>query len=554
MLDALTKGFRAAKNRLAGITELTEANIDPALRDVRLSLLEADVELGVAKRFLATVKEKALGDTFQNTAEIQGVKIKIGPAEKFIKICQDELEAMMSFEGHAVEFAPKPEITVVMMVGLQGAGKTTSTGKLARWLEKEKGRSPLLVAADVRRPGAIEQLQVLGESVGVPVFAVPGGDPVDICKEGIAEAKRQKRDTVILDTAGRLAIDEELMQELVRIKAVTKPHNVFLVIDAMIGQDAVRTAKTFHEKLALSGVVLTKFDGDARGGAALSIKEVTGAPVKFVGMGESMDKLEQFRAEGVASRILGFGDVVGLMKDFEQVIDEKKAEEDAKRMLGGQFTLDDFLGQIRAIQQMGPLKDLFEKIPMMGDMLPEGFNFDDGELRKVEAVVSSMTKEERVRIELFQKEPSRIRRVAKGSGRAEKDVVELLERFVFMRNMMGNIGQSAGMLQKIPGMKQLAMARQLRQAVRTGGLEGLPGMGGMADQLLEAAVAGGGAPGGFPGMPGGLGGMFGGGFPGMPGMPGMGGPAAARAPSAAEKNKKKKARKMQKDARKKSRK
>ena len=526
MFETLTKGFRAARNRLAGVAELSEENIDQALRDVRLSLLEADVELGVVKRFLATVKEQALGKEIQTKASVGGKKVKIGPAEAFVKICQDELKAMMEAEGEPLVFKKSPAITGIMMVGLQGSGKTTSSAKLANLL-KRQDRKPLLVAADVQRPGAIEQLQVLGEQIDVPVFAIPGGRPVDICAKAMGEARKLKRDTIIYDTAGRLAVDEPLMAELAQIKGETKADNIFLVIDAMIGQDAVKTAKSFNDRLDLSGVVLTKLDGDARGGAALSVKEVTGAPVRFVGMGETLDKLEEFRPEGMASRILGMGDIVGLMKDFEEVVDEQKAEEDAKRMLQGRFTLHDFLEQIRTLQQMGPLQDLFEKLPFFADSVPEGFEVDEGELKRAEAIVSSMTKRERLDPDLFGKQKGRIQRVAKGSGREEKEVVDLLNRFSFMRKMMGNIGQQAGMLQKIPGMKQMAMARRMNEMVKTGGLEGNPMMAGLADQLLEAAVAG-------------------------EGQAGMGPSSSARKP--ASKAKRKSKRKQQRRARKKGRK
>jgi len=497
MFETLTKGFRNARNRLSGVTELTEENIDRALRDVRLSLLEADVEFGVTKDFLARVKEKAIGQIVETSAKSKGRKVKVGPAEQFVKICQDELEAMMSFEGEPVEFAKKPKPTGIMMVGLQGSGKTTTSAKLARLLEKSNARRPLLVAADVARPGAIEQLQVLGEQVEVPVFSIPGGIPLEICKKGLAHAKKLKCDTVIYDTAGRLAIDEPLMEELDAIRNAVDPQNVFLVVDAMIGQDSVKTAKSFHDLLGLSGVILTKLDGDARGGAAISIKNVTGTAVKFVGTGETMDRIEEFRAEGMASRILGMGDVVGLMKDFEEVVDEKKAEDDAKRMLRGQFTLDDFLEQLQTLQNMGPLQDLLDKVPMFADSMPEGFQVDEREIGQIKAIVSSMTKQERAQAELFEKQPTRLVRVAKGSGTAEKQVAEILQRFAFMKQMMGSIGQQAGMLGKIPGMKQLAAANRLRDAVKTGGLEGNPMMANLADQLLEAAVAeqGGAGPG-----------------------------------------------------------
>ncbi|MFK7999047.1 MAG: signal recognition particle protein [Polyangiales bacterium] len=544
MFETLSKGFRAAKNRLAGVSEITAENIEPALRDVRLSLLEADVEFSVTKRFLQRVKEKAIGDTIQHTAEVGGRKIKIGPVEQFVKICQDELEAMMAFEGEAIVFEDKG-ITGIMMVGLQGSGKTTSAAKLARLLEAEHGRKVLMVAADVARPGAIEQLQVLGEQISVPVFAIQGGDPVEICDQAQKHCKRIKRDTIIYDTAGRLAVDEPLMQELDNIRTKCEPKNTFLVVDAMIGQNAVTTAKTFHDRIGVTGIVLTKMDGDARGGAALSIREVTGAPVKFVGLGETMDKLEQFRPDGMASRILGMGDVVGLMKDFQGVVDEEKAEQDAKRMLQGDFTLDDFLEQISMLQNMGPLKDIFEKLPMFGDAMPEGMNIDEGELDRTKAMVSSMTKQERRDPSLFQKQASRLNRVAKGSGREAKEVADLLQRFAFMKNMMGNIGQQAGMLGKIPGMKQIAQARRMKNVVKTGGLEGNPMMAGLADQLLEAAIAEGGAPGGMPGMPGGMGGLA-----GMFGQPGPAAPIVRKV----DRNKKKSKRKQQKKARRKGRK
>ncbi|TNF64460.1 MAG: signal recognition particle protein, partial [Deltaproteobacteria bacterium] len=400
MFETLTKGFRNARNRLAGVTELTEENIDQALRDVRLSLLEADVEFGVTKAFLARVKEKAVGQVVETAAKSKARKVKIGPAEQFVKICQDELESMMAFEGDPVEFAKKPKPTGIMMVGLQGSGKTTSSAKLALLLETTNARKPLLVAADVARPGAIEQLQVLGEQIDVPVFSIPGGLPLEICKRGLAHAKKLKCDTVIYDTAGRLAIDEALMKELDEIRASVDPQNVFLVVDAMIGQDSVKTAKSFHELLGLSGVILTKLDGDARGGAAISIKNVTGTAVKFVGTGEALDRLEEFRAEGMASRILGMGDVVGLMKDFEDVVDEKKAEQDAKRMLRGQFTLDDFLEQLQMLQGMGPLQDLLDKVPFFADSVPDGFQVDEREIGQIKAIVSSMTRQERAKAEL----------------------------------------------------------------------------------------------------------------------------------------------------------
>jgi signal recognition particle subunit SRP54 len=502
MFDALTKGFRAAKNRLAGVTELTEENVDQALRDVRLSLLEADVEFNVVKRFLASVKEKAVGEALKSTATIQGKKVRVGPSELFVKICQDELVALMKADGDPLAFAEKPAVSGIMMVGLQGSGKTTTSGKLARLIEKQ-GRRPLLVAADMQRPGAVEQLQVLGERLNLPVFSLPpGNSPLDICFKAQAEARKLKCDTIIYDTAGRLAIDEELMRELVEIKTRVRPQNVLLVIDAMIGQDSVKTASLFNERLQITGVVLTKLDGDARGGAALSVKEVTGAPIRFAGVGEALDRLEEFRADGMASRILGFGDIVGLMKDFEEVVDEEKAERDAKRMLQGQFTFDDFLEQLGTLRQMGPLQDMLEKLPFFSESMPEGFTVNEKELDRIRAIVSSMTKAERRTPKLFSQQPSRLKRVAKGSGCTDREVADLLQRFSFMQGMMGQIGQQAGLLNRMPGMKQLAMANKLRDAVKTGGLEYNPMMANLADSLLEAAVAGGPGGAGMKGAPG----------------------------------------------------
>jgi signal recognition particle subunit SRP54 len=537
MFDALAKGFKNARNRLAGLTELSEQNVETALREVRLSLLEADVELGVVKSFLARVKEKALGEVVRTRGKGRdGQTVKVAASDVFIKICHDELVAFMSSSaGPALLFAPKGAPTGVMMVGLQGSGKTTTCAKLALWLHKE-GHKPLLVAADMQRPAAVEQLKILGETIGIPVFNVAGATPLEICKQGLAHARAGKHDVVVYDTAGRLAIDEALMGELVDIKAVVEPENVLLVVDAMIGQDAVKTSKSFHDRLGLTGVVLTKLDGDARGGAALSVKEVTGAPVRFVGLGETLDKFEEFRAEGMASRVLGMGDVVGLMKDFEQVVDEKDAAEKAMKMLEGQFSLDDFLEQVRMIQKMGSIKDLIAKMPGMGDMLPPGADVDDKELVRIEAIIQSLTKFERKDPYALIREPTRVKRISKGSGQPEPQIEELVQKFLFMKQMMEGLGQNMGMMGRVPGMKNVAMARQLKKQMAQGG-GGFPGMG-------------------LPGMPGfGLPGM---GFPGM-GMPGMAGADAGdsmtkmRPLSTAEKNARKAARKREKEARRKGR-
>jgi signal recognition particle subunit SRP54 len=554
MFDALAKGFKQARNRLAGLTELTEQNIEPALREVRLSLLEADVELGVVKSFLARVRDKALGEVVRLKAKgADGQTMKVGASDQFIKICHDELVEYMTAEGEPIAWAEKGP-TGIMMVGLQGSGKTTSCAKLGKYLVK-LGKKPLLVAADMQRPAAVEQLQVLGKQNDLPVFNLPGETPLEICRKAVDEAKKTGRDVIVFDTAGRLAIDEKLMDELAQIKSAVRPENILLVVDAMIGQDAVKVSKGFHDRLDLTGVVLTKLDGDARGGAALSVREVTGAPVRFMGMGEGSDKFEEFRPEGMASRVLGMGDVVGLMKDFQEVVDEKKAAEDAMRMLEGKFTLEDFLEQIRMIQKMGSLKDLVGKMPGMSDMLPADANLDDRELVRIEAIISSFTRFERRDPYALVREPGRAARIAKGSGTDDKAVTELVQKFLFMKQMMEGLGANMGMLGKIPGMKNLAMAKNLKKMAGGGGFPGMPGMPGM---------------GGFPGMPGGMPGMGGfpgmpgmGGFPGMPGMGGLPGMPGAGAPgdsmtkmkplSIAEKNAKKAQRKREKEARRKSR-
>jgi signal recognition particle subunit SRP54 len=543
MFDALSKGFRNAKNRLAGLQELDEKNIDTALREVRLSLLEADVDLGVVKSFLASVKQTALGQTVQVEVKHGGQKHRVSAGDQFVKICHDELVSRMAHEGDAVKWADKGP-TGIMMVGLQGSGKTTSCAKLGRLFSKD-GKKVLLVAADMQRPAAVEQLKILGQQLDIPVFNMPAS-PVEICQKGYDEAKKLGYDVVIFDTAGRLAIDEALMKELESIKESVKPNNIFFTVDAMIGQDAVRTAKTFHDRLAFTGVVMTKLDGDARGGAALSVKSITGAPLLFVGLGETPDKFEEFRAEGMASRILGMGDVVGLMKDFEEVVDKKKAEEDALRMLQGEFSLDDFLNQVRMIKGMGSLNDIVDKMPGLSGMIPQGTQLDDKELDRIEAIIQSMTKIERRDAYTMVREPERVNRIAKGSGRKSEEVQALLQQYLMMKQMMDAMSQQGGLLNSLmgalPGGKSLQMARAMK---KMGGGGGMPGMGGFPGMP---------GMGGFPGMPG----M--GGFPGM--MPGMGMPGMGAKPSMtkmkplseAEKNAKKRARKAGRDARKKARK
>jgi len=518
MLETLAKGFKAARQKLTGKAELDEANIEEALREVRLSLLEADVEFRVVKRFLERVKEAAIGEsvTLKAKSKEYGVKT-ITPEQAFIKICQDELAKMMGPVDTELRWAKKGA-TGIMVVGLQGSGKTTSVGKLASWLERVHGKKPMLVAADVYRPAAVDQLKTLGERLGMPVWSMPGKDPVTICREAGQEASKRGCDVIIYDTAGRLAIDEPLMQELEDIDKAVQPGNIFLVLDSMTGQDAVNVADTFNKRLNLDGVIMTKLDGDARGGAALSVKEITGKPIKFLGMGEQLDKLEEFRPEGLASRILGMGDIVGLVKDFEQVVDAEKAEEDALRMLKGKFDMQDFLEQIRLIQKMGSLKDLFEKLPFFGGGLPEGVNLDDRELVKIEAMISSMTAEERTNPQVFVTtsweefaaqsgrtakrrradfEPRRVKRIANGSGRNENEVKELLQKFATMRQMMVQLGASTGLMGKIPGFKQFSQMKKLAQ-MDLGSVFG--GADGGAAMQQVAGMAG--MPGAAPGMPG----------------------------------------------------
>jgi signal recognition particle subunit SRP54 len=484
MLETIQKGFRTAKNRLKGYRELNESNIEDALRDIRLSLLEADVEFHVTKQFLEQVKERATGALVRTSVDKDGEKVDLAPGDHFIKICYDELEGLMGPADSSIEFAPTG-VTKIMMVGLQGSGKTTTTGKLANYLATKHGKKVALVAADIYRPAAVDQLRVLGERLEVPVYHRAGGQPPELCTEGVQFARKHGCDVVIFDTAGRLAIDEPLMEELEAIKTRTSPENIFFVVDAMIGQDAVKTAAEFNRRLSFDGVILTKLDGDARGGAALSIRQVTGKPIKFLGMGEQMDRLEEFRPDGLASRILGFGDVLGLMKDIEGIVDEEKAEKDAERILSGRFDMTHFLDQIKTIKKMGPLKDVLEKLPFFGEMVPEGTQVDDKELVRVEAMINSMTAAERKRPELI--DVSRLERIARGSGRKPQEVKGLLERFFGMRQMMGAIGQQPGLLSRIPGFRQLSQLKNLQGLDlgelfgKGGGPGGAPALDGLGD-------------------------------------------------------------------------
>jgi signal recognition particle subunit SRP54 len=564
VLETLAKGFRAARQRLTGVAELNDEVIEEALRDVRLSLLEGDVEFRVVKRFLERVREAARGKEVELRAKSKEYGTKqITPEQAFIAICQDELIKMMGPVETELRWAKKGA-TGIMMCGLQGSGKTTSVGKLARWLEKTHKKKPLLVAADIYRPAAVEQLQTLGRQLDMPVWSMDGKDPVTICREAAAQAAAKGCDVIIYDTAGRLAIDEPLMQELEDIDKAATPANIFLVLDAMTGQDAVNVAETFNKRLNLDGIIMTKLDGDARGGAALSVKEITGKPIKFLGIGEGLDKLEEFRPEGLASRILGMGDIVGLVKDFEQVVDAEKAEEDALRMLKGKFDMQDFLEQIKLIQKMGSLKDLFEKLPFFGGGLPEGVNLDDRELTKIEAMISSMTREERTNPQVFVAttwedfmatsgksakrrradfDPGRVKRVSKGSGRTETEVKELLQKFAQMRQMMVQLGASTGLMGKIPGFKQFSQMKKLANM----DINALMGAGGGLPPGLAEGVAG------MPNMPA-MPGVPTGNLPGLPkGYTPPGTKAAVGQQRASDKQKSRDKRKAEKAARKKNR-
>lgn len=468
MFNKLSDGFRNARLKLQGKTTLSEENIKNALRDVRTSLIEADVEIGVVRSFVNTVKERSLGEVI--TVKADGMNVT--PSDHFINICHQELIALMGPVDASINLEQTPSI--IMMVGLQGSGKTTTTGKLANKL-KADGKKVLLVAADIYRPAAIEQLKVLGQTLEVDVFSIPGQRPQQLCTLAMHKARNQGFDVVIFDTAGRLAIDNDLMQELVDIKQEHSPNNIFFVCDAMIGQDAVNTAKEFDALLDFTGFILTKLDGDARGGAALSIKSVTGKPIKFLGMGEKLDQLEEFRPEGLADRILGFGDVVGLMQDFEKVVDEKDAEKDAKKMLSGDFTFSDFMKQIQMIQKMGSLRSLLERLPGMGEMLRQipKEALDDKELVKVQVMIQSMTKQEQQNPDVI--DTSRMHRIAKGSGRSFEEVQALLERFLQTRAMMGQLGQSGMMQNLMNGMNPFGGGGN----PFGGGMPPMGGMGGM---------------------------------------------------------------------------
>lgn len=443
LTDKLQEAFKSLKSK----GKISEDDVNRALRQVRTALLEADVNFKVAKDFIVRIKEKALGE------EVFG---SLNPVQTVVKIVNDELTELLGGTQSRIMIASKPP-TIIMLVGLQGAGKTTTAGKLAVYLRKQ-GKHPMLVAADVYRPAAIKQLQVVGAQIDVPVFAKEeaGANPVDIAKEAIEASTHMLKDVVIIDTAGRLAIDEELMNELVNIKGAVHPHEILLVVDSMIGQDAVTTAETFNEKLGLDGVILTKLDGDARGGAALSIKAVTGTPIKFAGTSEKMDGLEVFYPDRMASRILDLGDFKSLLESVQGAIDEEEAKEMAKKMAKNNFTLDDFLSQMQQVRKLGPLQNILGLLPGMGkikDQLKD-IDMDSKEIRRIEAIIKSMTKAERTNPNILN--GSRRKRIAEGSGMRVQDVNRLLKQFEEARKMMKKMQSmrkgKRGMLPKLPFM------------------------------------------------------------------------------------------------------
>ncbi len=435
MFESLSDKLQAAFDGLKK-GKLTDKDVEQAAREIRLALLEADVNYKVVKQFVEKVKERALGVE---------VLESLTPAQQFVKIVNEELTALMGSATTKLTFSPRPP-TVIMMVGLQGSGKTTACGKLANFLLAQ-GKSPALVAGDVYRPAAVDQLKSLGEQLGVPVYDEgTTADPVDIAKHGVEWARQKGRDVLIVDTAGRLHIDEKLMDELVRIRNTVKPHNILLVLDAMTGQDAVNVALQFQEQVQFDGVILTKMDGDARGGAALSVRAVTGKPIKFASSGEKLDNFEYFHPDRVASRILGMGDVLSLIEKAESTIDEKKARELEQKLRKSTFTFEDFLDQIQQVRKMGSLSSLIGMIPGIPSNKLKGLQVDDRAFDKIQAVISSMTLEERRHPDIIS--GSRRRRIAAGSGSDIQQVNQLLTQFKQVQKMMKQLG--SGRMPKNP--------------------------------------------------------------------------------------------------------
>ena len=460
MFESLSDRLQQTLKKLRGHGKLTEDDVNEAMRDVRMALLEADVNFKVVKNFVKTVKERAIG---------QDVLETLTPAQVVLGIVDEELTNLMGGTQSRITMSPQPP-TIIMMAGLQGAGKTTSAGKLGLALKKQ-GKRPLLVADDIYRPAAIQQLEVIGKTLNLPVFKKDGcNDAVQIAKEAIAYSQSHMNDVVIIDTAGRLQIDEKLMQELKDIKSAVHPHEILLVVDAMTGQESVNVAQSFNETLGLDGVIMTKLDGDARGGAALSIKAVTGVPIKFVGLGEKLEPLEPFHPDRMASRILGMGDVLSLVEKAQETFDAEETKRMAKKLRKDEFTLDDFLAQMQQVKKLGSLENILGMIPGMGGLKKqlEGQDIDlDGkEMRQIEAIIRSMTPKERADITIIN--GSRRKRIAMGSGTRVQDVNKLLKQFGEMRKMMKKMKKMKGGKKGLPGL---------------GGLGGLGNLGGLGSKL-----------------------------------------------------------------------
>jgi signal recognition particle subunit SRP54 len=441
MFDSLSDRLGATLDGLKSKGRLSEDDINTAMREIRLALLEADVNFGVVKDFVARVRERAMG------AEVMD---SLTPGQQVVKIVHEELTSLMGEAGTKLSFSNRPP-TVILMAGLQGSGKTTASGKLARLLAKQK-RSPALVACDVHRPAAIQQLQTLGKSLQVPVFERGTADPVETAAWGIEQSKALGRDVVIVDTAGRLHIDDQMMDELVRIKKAVKPHNVLLVLDSMSGQDAVTTAEAFSEAVDYDGVILTKLDGDARGGAALAVRAVTGKPIKFVSVGEKLDQLEEFHPDRMASRILGMGDVMSLIERAQDQFDEDEAREMEAKLRKADFTLEDFLGQLRQVRKMTQgqgMAGLLGMIPGVGRQV-KNMKVDERQIDRIEAIILSMTPAERRNHRLIT--GSRRRRIAAGSGTSVQTVNQLLAQFKQVQKMMKQVGK--GKMPQFPGMQR----------------------------------------------------------------------------------------------------
>jgi signal recognition particle subunit SRP54 len=480
MFDSLSSRLEGVIKKIRGKGRLSEADVDEVLKEIRTALLEADVNVGVVRNVVARIRDQAVG-----VARSQA----LDPGQQVVKIVNAELTAMLGGETLKITYASRPP-TVVLMAGLQGSGKTTSSAKLARWF-KSQGRQPLLVGADLQRPAAVEQLRTLGRQIDVPVFSEPG-DPVTTAGRGVAEARRLGRDVVIVDTAGRLAIDAEMMEQVRRISQTVQPDYTFLVIDAMTGQDAVGVAEAFHQTLAIDGVIMSKLDGDARGGAALSVKEVIGRPIAFASTGEKISEFEQFHPDRMAGRILGMGDMLTLIEQAEQAFEKDQAEAAAEKLLEGEFTLDDFLEQMQQLKKMGPLGNVLGMMPGMPKEL-KGAEIGDDQLKPVEAIIRSMTPLERRKPEIIN--GSRRSRIATGSGTTVADVNRLVKQFGEMQKMMKRMG-AMGMGK--PGKKGKKGKGGRVMPTMPGMPSAMPGMGGMP-----------GLPPGMPGMPG-----LPGGFPG----------------------------------------